>query len=170
MGVQPRVLRFAADDGADSTIVAAAEGWPSQGNRTALTLDASADGLGLGREEYELLMVGSAGGESVVDMVGNLALAVRAHRLIPAHGAIWENALLGLIPNASLRHALLVRPILGDAGWIASVADGTQVRWLQIVPITNDELALAASFTVDRLLRSFRAHGTRWDDLSRDTT
>jgi hypothetical protein len=162
IGRRPQIRRYYSADESLSVDVATVDDWPRAGVRAGFTVDLTNEPLGLGEDEYELIAVADLRWDKLLDLLGEAGLRVRRGTLVVDHGQVgWD--LMGMVyEGLDVRHLIILKP-LEEQLRLAVPAEGTSlgVRWLQGVPITQEEAEEYEGAAPEHMLE--RLAGRRYD-------
>ena len=102
-----------------------------------------------------------------VEMLADIAHEVQAGEWTIAMGTILPDVMQPYFPGSQMQHLLLVHPFFWDEAFGLFEQDGRRTVWLQIIPISDSEYALAEAEGVEALEEKLEAAGADVFDLSR---
>lgn len=102
-----------------------------------------------------------------VEMLADIAHEVQAGEWTIALGTILPDVMQPYFPGSQMQHLLLVHPFFWDEAFGLFEQDGRRTVWLQIIPISDSEYALAEAEGVEALEEKLEAAGADVFDLSR---
>jgi hypothetical protein len=148
---KPQVRRFDDPSGEHTVHIAVQQGVPAPALASWGTVDMSQFATGLqtaGGADLRIELVGVARREYALmgHVLASCAFNVASGLLTPHPDAIFPDAIAVNDDSGPCRHAMLVLPFLwGDDGIPPLEKDTSTTTWLQVVPITDAEKALAES-------------------------
>ena len=102
-----------------------------------------------------------------VEMLADIAHEVQAGEWTIALGTILPDVMQPYFPGSQMQHLLLVHPFFWDEAFGLFEQDGRRTVWLQIIPISDSEYALAEAEGVEALEEKLEAAGADVFNLSR---
>ena len=102
-----------------------------------------------------------------VEMLADIAHEVQAGEWTIALGTILPDVMQPYFPGSQMQHLLLVHPFFWDEEFGLFEQDGRRTVWLQIIPISDSEYALAEAEGVEALEERLEAAGADVTDLLR---
>lgn len=166
VSVKPRVERSKV--GAHTVDVLVCDGAPQAGVTTLATVSLSDANARIDGQEQEFgIEIVLSGSNSAPDLLGIIVDAavqyLRGDEIYP--GAVFPD----LVPTGHLKHLFFVSPFLWDSA-LKSVAVGDkEVRFLQAIPISDEEMALAGTEGSEALDDLFERSQIDIYDWSRDS-
>lgn len=127
-----------------------------------LVLDEEPMGFGV-----ELCGALYAGETPFVEMLADIAHEVQAGEWSIALNTILPDVMQPYFPGSQMQHLLLVHPFFWDESFGLFEQDGRRTVWLQIIPISDSEYALAEAEGVEALEEKLEAAGADVFDLLR---
>ncbi len=128
----------------------------------ALVLDEEPMGFGV-----ELCGALHADETPFVEMLADIAHEVQAGEWSIALNTILPDVMQPYFPGSQMQHLLLVHPFFWDEAFGLFEQDGRRTVWLQIIPISDSEYALAEAEGVEALEEKLEAAGADVFDLLR---
>lgn len=104
-----------------------------------------------------------------VEMLADIAHEVRAGEWTIALGTILPDVIGPYFPGTQMQHLMLVHPFCWSEDFGLFEQDGRRTVWLQGIPISDGELALAEAQGVEVLEEKLEAAGVDVLDLLRET-
>ena len=102
-----------------------------------------------------------------VEMLADFAHEVQAGEWSIALNTILPDVMQPYFPGSQMQHLLLVHPFFWDESFGLFEQDGRRTVWLQIIPISDSEYALAEAEGVEALEEKLEAAGADVFDLLR---
>lgn len=102
-----------------------------------------------------------------VEMLADIAHEVQAGEWSIALNTILPDVMQPYFPGSQMQHLLLVHPFFWDESFGLFEQDGRRTVWLQIIPISDSEYALAEAEGVEALEEKLEAAGADVFDLLR---
>ncbi len=102
-----------------------------------------------------------------VEMLADIAHEVQAGEWTIALGTILPDVMQPYFPGSQMQHLLLVHPFFWDEAFGLFEQEGRRTVWLQIIPISDSEYALAEAEGVEALEEKLEAAGADVFDLLR---
>ena len=102
-----------------------------------------------------------------VEMLADIAHEVQAGEWSIALGTILPDVMQPYFPGSQMQHLLLVHPFFWDEAFGLFEQAGRRTVWLQIIPISDSEYALAEAEGVEALEEKLEAAGADVFDLLR---
>ncbi|MEU6251020.1 suppressor of fused domain protein [Glycomyces sp. NPDC047010] len=164
------VKRYNAPDSGDFMDVARFAASPSPGLTAYTTLGLSAAPLlDHGREFPARVEICGAADDEYDKFAGVVATA--AFDVMGGEFIYPDRILVDVVatyyPDYAARHALFVQPSFWDPGLTRLDADGRTVLWLQLVPVTDSEVAFAKSNGSEALVKRLIELDAKPSDLQR---
>jgi hypothetical protein len=102
-----------------------------------------------------------------VEMLADIAHEVQAGEWSIALNTILPDVMQPYFPGSQMQHLLLVHPFFWDEPFGLFEQEGRRTVWLQIIPISDSEYALAEAEGVEALEEKLEAAGADVFDLLR---
>jgi hypothetical protein len=102
-----------------------------------------------------------------VEMLADIAHEVQAGEWTIALNTILPDVMQPYFPGSQMQHLLLVHPFFWDEAFGLFEQEGRRTVWLQIIPISDSEYALAEAEGVEALEEKLEAAGADVFDLLR---
>jgi hypothetical protein len=102
-----------------------------------------------------------------VEMLADIAHEVQAGEWSIALNTILPDVMQPYFPGSQMQHLLLVHPFFWDEAFGLFEQEGRRTVWLQIIPISDSEYALAEAEGVEALEEKLEAAGADVFDLLR---
>lgn len=102
-----------------------------------------------------------------VEMLADIAHEVQAGEWSIALNTILPDVMQPYFPGSQMQHLLLVHPFFWDESFGLFEQEGRRTVWLQIIPISDSEYALAEAEGVEALEEKLEAAGADVFDLLR---
>jgi hypothetical protein len=166
-GARPKVFRHADDEERNFINIASLEGSPVAGVTAVGTVGLSDHDLGLGDVRVELVGAFPSTFAEGVNVAATCAFNAFKDGLTTRPDAIHPNVLNLYRDEAKLPHVLLVDPFLWQDGPSTFAADGANVAWLMMVPISEGERRFASEAGVGALTARFEEAQIDIFDLDR---
>lgn len=170
-GGKPSVVRFWDEKKASCVDVLSSSNSPVGGVTSVGSIGLSEHTIGLTIVEKPLRVEVVGACASTIDVFANVLATCAFHVINSAHpcspGVVFADAVSMYVPNASMKHVLLVPPFLWHTSFGTMDLPGKKVTWLQMIPISDQERAFASENGTDALETLFEERQIDVFDLYR---